>query len=33
MKADQIIKNVKVYTSDRDRPLASALAVTDGKFI
>ena len=33
MKADQIIKNVKVYTSDRDRPLASALAVKDGRFV
>ena len=33
MKADQIIKNAKIYTSDKDRPLASALAVKDGKFI
>ena len=33
MKADQIIKNAKIYTSDKDRPLASALAVKDGKFV
>ena len=33
MKADQIIKNVKIYTSDKDRPMASALAVKDGKFV
>ena len=33
MKADQIIKNAKIYTSDKDRPMASALAVKDGKFV
>ena len=33
MKADQIIKNAKIYTSDKDRPLASALAVKDGRFV
>ena len=33
MKADQIIKNAKIYTSDKDMPLASALAVKDGRFV
>ena len=33
MKADQIIKNAKIFTSDKDRPLASALAVKDGRFV
>ncbi len=33
MKADMIIKNAKIYTADRDHPLASALAVKDGKFV
>ncbi len=33
MKVDQIIKNAKIYTSDKDNPLAGALAVKDGKFV
>ena len=33
MKADQIIKNAKVFTADKDKPMASALAVKDGKFV
>ena len=33
MKADQIIKNAKILTSDIDKPMASALAVKDGKFV
>ena len=33
MKADKIIKNAKIFTSDSKRPLATALAVRDGKFI
>ena len=33
MKADQIIKNAKFFTADKARPLASALAVKDGKFV
>ena len=33
MKADQIIKNAKIFTADRNRPLATALAVKDGKFV
>ena len=33
MKADQIIKNAKIFTSDCNNPQASALAVKDGKFI
>ena len=33
MKADQIIKNAKIYTSDKNQPMASALAVKDGKFV
>ena len=32
MKADQIIKNAKIFTADRDKPMATALAVKDGKF-
>ena len=32
MKADQIIKNAKVFTADEGKPLASALVVKDGKF-
>ena len=32
MKADKIVKNAKIYTADKDRPLASALVVKDGKF-
>ena len=33
MKADQIIKNAKIYTSDKNNPMATALAVKDGKFV
>ena len=33
MKADKIIKNAKIYTSDKDNPQATALAVKDGKFV
>ena len=33
MKADMIIKNAKIYTADRDHPLASALAVKDDRFV
>ena len=33
MKADWIIKNAKVFTSDQNNLLASALAVKDGKFV
>ncbi len=33
MKADRIIKNAKVFTSDKNNPCATALAVKDGKFI
>ena len=33
MKVDQIIKNAKIYTSDKNQPMASALAVKDGKFV
>ena len=33
MKADQIIKNAKIYTADKDNPMASALVVKDGKFV
>ncbi len=33
MKADKIIKNAKIYTSDKDHILASALVVKDGKFV
>ena len=33
MKADQIIKNAKIFTSDNENPQATALAVKDGKFI
>ena len=33
MKADQIIKNAKIFTSDKENPIAAALAVKDGKFI
>ena len=32
MKADQIIKNAKIFTSNKDYPQASALVVKDGKF-
>ncbi len=33
MQADQIIKNAKIFTSDKDAPKASALVVKDGKFV
>ncbi len=33
MKADQIIKNAKIFTSNKDYPQASALVVKDGKFV
>lgn len=33
MKADQIIKNAKIFTADQSNPLAAALAVKDGKFV
>ena len=33
MKADQIIKNAKIFTSDTDNLQATALAIKDGKFI
>ena len=33
MKADKIIKNAKIYSSDRDNPQATALVVKDGKFV
>ncbi|MBQ6746498.1 MAG: amidohydrolase family protein [Bacteroidaceae bacterium] len=33
MKADQIIKNAKIFTSDKNNPQATALVVKDGKFI
>ena len=33
MKADRILKNANIFTSDKDRPQATALAVKDGKFV
>ena len=33
MKADRIIKNAIIFTADKEKPLASALVVKDGKFI
>ena len=33
MKADKIIKNAKIFTSNKDMPQAAALAVKDGKFV
>ncbi|MBO5569535.1 MAG: hypothetical protein J6A79_11465 [Clostridia bacterium] len=33
MKADQIIKNAKIFTADIENPQATALAVKDGKFV
>ena len=33
MIADQIIKNAKIFTSNKDYPEASAFAVKDGKFV
>ena len=33
MKADKIIRNAKIFTSDKDNPKATALVVKDGKFV
>ena len=33
MKADKIIKNARIFTSDHSNPQATALAVNDGKFV
>lgn len=33
MKADKIIKNAKIFTADKDKPQATALAVKDGRFL
>ena len=33
MKADRIIKNAKIYTADKEHPMATALVVKDGKFV
>ena len=33
MKADMIIKNAKIFTSDKEKLQATALAVKDGKFV
>ena len=33
MKADIIIKNAKIFTADRKKPQATALAVKDGRFV
>ena len=33
MKADHIIKNAKIFTSNANNPQATALAVKDGKFV
>ena len=33
MKADQIIRNAKIYTADKNQPMAAAFAVKDGKFV
>ena len=33
MKADQIIKNAKIFTADKNNLQATALVVKDGKFI
>lgn len=33
MKADQIIKNAKIFTADKDNLQATALVVKDGKFV
>ena len=33
MKADRIIKNAKIFTSDKEHPMATALVVKDGKFV
>jgi len=31
MKADKIIKNAKIFTSDKNNPLTTSLVVKDGK--
>ena len=33
MKVDKIIKNAKIFTSNKNSLLATALAVKDGKFV
>ena len=33
LNADMIIKNAKIFTSDRDNPQATAFAVKDGRFV
>ena len=33
MKADQIIRNAKIFTADKEHPQATALAVKNGKFV
>ena len=33
MKVDQIIKNAKIFTSDKDKLHATAFAIKDGKFV
>ena len=33
MKADHIIKNAKIFTSNQNHPQATALVVKDGKFV
>ena len=33
MKADKIIKNARIFTSDHSNPQATALVVNDGKFV
>ena len=33
MKADKIIKNAKIFTSDKNKLNATALAIKDGKFV
>ena len=33
MKADKIIKNAKIFTSDKNNPMATSLVVKDGKFV
>ncbi|MER2182291.1 MAG: hypothetical protein ABTA22_02075 [Clostridia bacterium] len=30
---NQIIKNAKIYTADKNQPMATAFAVKDGKFV
>ena len=33
MKADRIIRNANIFTADKNRPKATALAMKDGKFV